>query len=73
MVVIQIFINSFDKINFSFDPSHRHSTTVSLETRNPFSSACLTEAWDLTNTASFSLKQQKQKYFPEFVSVYLHV
>ena len=29
------FINSFDKPNFCFDVSHRRSTTVSLETRNP--------------------------------------
>ena len=29
------FINSFDKTKFLFSLSHRRSTTVSLETRNP--------------------------------------
>ena len=33
---LSTFINSFDKPNFCFHLSHRRSTTVSLETRNPF-------------------------------------
>ena len=64
-------MNSFDKTkNFCFDLPHRRSTTVSLETRNPYAFATSMRVLDLAQidrVEKFSLDSRDSQVFHTYV------